>query len=387
MSTRVHKALTAVPVSVALALSMALPATGAVREAHADELSDAQATLSQASAELDSLNKEYDSLQSQLGSLDSQISETTQKVQDAQSKMLAGRDTLSDSILSQYKSDGSLSLVNIILTSEDISDFTKNLTYYSSIQEDQAEKVAEQEQLRDTFASALSELDGQRDQQQKLIDEADQKKSQAEKVVSDASAKVSSIKEAQAQAQLAALQAQAEEMKKKEEAKQAAASSNTTQPSANWNTNTDRNQTANTNSNSSSSSSNASSNSGNKNNSSSSNSNSGSVSAGWKTGVASAYGGSSDKSTPNPGTTATGAICNDSSMGVAIPMSWPNYRSYLGHAVEIKYGGKTVVATINDCGNMGGGSRALDLQPGVFKAFGFSTCQAWGVRTVSYRIL
>ena len=74
-------------------------------------------------------------------------------------------------------------------------------------------------------------------------------------------------------------------------------------------------------------------------------------------------------------------------MGVASPMSWPNYRSYLGHAVEIKYGGKTVVATINDCGNMGGGSRALDLQPGVFKAFGFSTCQAWGVRTVSYRIL
>ena len=36
---------------------------------------------------------------------------------------------------------------------------------------------------------------------------------------------------------------------------------------------------------------------------------------------------------------------------------------------------------------MGGGSRALDLQPGVFKAFGFSTCQAWGVRTVSYRFL
>ena len=392
MSTRVHKAFTAVPVSVALALSMALPATGAVREAHADELSDAQATLSQASAELDSLNKEYDSLQSQLGSLDSQISDTTQKVQDAQSKMLAGRDTLSDAILSQYKSDGALSLVNIVLTSENISDFTKNLTYYSSIQQDQAEKVAEQEQLRDTFSQALSELDGQRDQQQQLIDQADQKKSQAEKVVSDASAKVSSIKEEQAQAQLAALQAQAEEMKKKEEAKQAAAtaSSNNTQTSSKWNTDTDRNQTANTNSSSNS----GSSNSGNKNNSSSSssssssnNSNSGSTSAGWKTGAASAYGGSSDKGTPNPGTTATGAVCNDTSMGVAVPLSWPNCRSYLGRAVEIKYGGKTVIATINDLGNMGGGSRALDLQPGVFKAFGFSTCQAWGVRTVSYRIL
>lgn len=374
MATRVHKALTAVPVSLALAFSMALPATGAVREAHADELSDAQATLSQASAELDSLNKEYDALQAQLSGLDSQISETTQKVQDAQQKMLEGRETLSDSILSQYKGDGSLSLVNIVLSSEDISEFTKNLTYYSSIQEDQAQKVAEQEQLRDTFSSALNELDTQRDEQQKLIDEAEQKKSQAEKVVSDASAKVSSIKEEQAQAQLAALQAQAAEMQKKEEAKQQA-SSNASQPNSNWNTNTDRNPSANTDS------------SSNSNSSNSSNSNSGSVSAGWKTGVASAYGGSSDASTPNPGTTATGAICNDSSMGVAVPMSWPNYRSYLGRAVEIKYGGKTVIATVNDCGYMGGGSRALDLQPGVFKAFGFSTCQAWGVRTVSYRFL
>ena len=377
MATRVHKALTAVPVSLALALSMALPATGAVREAHADELSDAQATLSQASAELDSLNKEYDALQAQLSGLDSQISETTQKVQDAQQKMLEGRETLSDSILSQYKGDGSLSLVNIVLSSEDISEFTKNLTYYSSIQEDQAQKVAEQEQLRDTFSSALNELDTQRDEQQKLIDEAEQKKSQAEKVVSDASSKVSSIKEEQAQAQLAALQAQAAEMQKKEEAKQQA-SSNASQPNSNWNTNTDRNPSANTDSSSSNNSSNSSN---------SSNSNSGSVSAGWKTGAASAYGGSSDASTPNPGTTATGAICNDSSMGVAVPMSWPNYRSYLGRAVEIKYGGKTVIATVNDCGYMGGGSRALDLQPGVFKAFGFSTCQAWGVRTVSYRFL
>ena len=163
-------------------------------------------------------------------------------------------------------------------------------------------------------------------------------------------------------------------MQKKEEAKQQA-SSNASQPNSNWNTNTDRNPSANTNS------------SSNSNSSNSSNSNSGSVRAGWKTGAASAYGGSSDASTPNPGTTATGAICNDSSMGVAVPMSWPNYRSYLGRAVEIKYGGKTVIATVNDCGYMGGGSRALDLQPGVFKAFGFSTCQAWGVRTVSYRFL
>lgn len=377
MFNTAHKAFFAVPLCVVLAASVALPLPGSLRQAHADELSDAQATLSAASAELNSINKEYDSLQQQLSSLDGQISETTEKVLTAQQQMLKGRDTLSDAILSQYKSDGALSLVGIVLSSTNIADFTKNLTYYTAIQEDEAEKVAEQKQLRDTFASSLEELDSQRDQQQKLLNEAEQKKAQAQKVVSDASAKVSSIQEAQAQAALAALQAQAEQMKA-EEQKQAQAQTQTKE-SANWNTNTDRNTSANTNSNSSSS--NSSSNSG------SSSSGSSDSSTGWKTGVASAYGGSSDASTPNPGTTATGAVCNDSSMGVAIPMAWSNYRSYFGHAVEIKYGGKTVVATINDCGGMGGGSRSLDLQPGVFKAFGFSTCQDWGLRTVSYRIL
>ncbi len=108
---------------------------------------------------------------------------------------------------------------------------------------------------------------------------------------------------------------------------------------------------------------------------------------GWLSGTASAYGGKTDPSTPNPGTTATGAVCDDNSMGVAVPKSLKNYRSYFGRTVEIKYGGKTVYATVNDCGSMGGGSRVLDLQPGVWKAFGFSSCKGWGLRTVKYRFL
>lgn len=108
---------------------------------------------------------------------------------------------------------------------------------------------------------------------------------------------------------------------------------------------------------------------------------------GWRTGVASAYGGWSDPSTGAVCSTATGAVCDDWSMGVAVPMAWSGYRSYFNRSVEISYNGQSVIATVNDCGYMGGGSRALDLQPGVFKAFGFSTCDAWGLRTVSYRFL
>ncbi len=106
--------------------------------------------------------------------------------------------------------------------------------------------------------------------------------------------------------------------------------------------------------------------------------------SGWSQGPASAYGGATD---PGCGsTTATGARVTESSMGVAIPMAWGR-RDLLGHKVMIAYGNKVVTATINDVGGMGGGSRHLDLQPGVFRAFGYSSCNSWGVRTVKYKIL
>lgn len=366
MCTRIKKAFCATAMSILLALSL-LPCLG-VQAAYADELSDAQATLDDASAQLDAISAEYNDLQTEINNLDAEIATTTQKVQEAQQAMLDGQKVLGDAVLAEYKSDGGLSLVNIVLTSESISDFVTNMTYYTAIQEDQAEIIEEQRQLNETFNAALDDLNTQRDSQQAVLDQAEAKKAEAEKVVSDASAKVSSIKESQAA--LAALQAKAAQVGQTQQ------DSNQQQAvSPDWNTNVDR-----------PAASGGVTDSGNNNSSGGSNSSSDS-SKGWKSGLASAYGGSSDPSVSNPAHTASGAICNDSSMGVAIPMSWSNYRSYFGRAIEIKYGGKTVVATINDCGGLGGGARSLDLQPGVFKAFGFSTCQAWGVRTVSYRIL
>lgn len=108
---------------------------------------------------------------------------------------------------------------------------------------------------------------------------------------------------------------------------------------------------------------------------------------GWKTGTASAYGGYSDAQIGSNAHTATGAAVTESSMGVAIPLAWGNVRSYYGRQVEISYNGQSVIATVNDCGGMGGGSRVLDLQPGVFHAFGASSCNDWGLRTVKYRFL
>ena len=99
-------------------------------------------------------------------------------------------------------------------------------------------------------------------------------------------------------------------------------------------------------------------------------------------GTAGAYGGSDN---PGKTTTATGETVDDYSMGVAIPMSWPNYHLYLGKTILINYGGMTVLAKINDVGVLAG--KDLDLQPGVFRSFGFKSCTDWGIRSISYCVL
>lgn len=100
----------------------------------------------------------------------------------------------------------------------------------------------------------------------------------------------------------------------------------------------------------------------------------------WLTGAASGY----TLSPTGPNITASGIELTHSSVTVAVPAS----QSYLlGSIVEICYDGKVVIATVTDTGGFAGYGRALDFAPGVFKAFGASTPEEWGVRTVSYRFL
>ncbi|MDR2957735.1 MAG: septal ring lytic transglycosylase RlpA family protein [Coriobacteriales bacterium] len=99
----------------------------------------------------------------------------------------------------------------------------------------------------------------------------------------------------------------------------------------------------------------------------------------WNSGLASAYGdGFINK------WTAIGHEVTEDSMGVAVPVSWAYL---LGRTVEIEYGGTVVTAIINDTGPFAQWGRVLDLQPGVWKAFGFEDEYEWGVRTVRYRIV
>ena len=101
----------------------------------------------------------------------------------------------------------------------------------------------------------------------------------------------------------------------------------------------------------------------------------------WMCGLASGY--DVDNNTGGSAT-ASGSILTSDSVTVAVPAS---QRYLLGRTVEIRYGGKTITATVTDTGGFASYGRVLDLAGGCWKAFGFSSCYDWGVRAVQYRFL
>ena len=107
----------------------------------------------------------------------------------------------------------------------------------------------------------------------------------------------------------------------------------------------------------------------------------------WSCGAASGYNiTTNDDGAGNFGVTDTssGIALTDNSITVAVPAA----QSYLvGSIVEICYDGKVVIATVTDTGGFAQYGRALDLAPGVYKAFGASAPSDWGVRNVYYRFL
>ena len=363
-------------------LAAALSAPGVAPAAWADSVTDAQATLDEAEARLTQISDEHAKLQQEADDLQVQIDDAVEGVMAAQSEMQEGRARLGEMVAYEYKTGG-VGVLKVILESENLSELLDNLHYVDSMQKAQAEEIDLQRQREEAFTAALDDLNDKKDAQMAKVDQAEKKSAEAAQVVSNAEARLSKAQDEAAAAEaerLAALKAQAEALAAEQEA---AAQAEAAQEEAAAQEQADDANAAG----SGDAGADAPGGSSNGGGASNGGSNNGSDSsqAGWKTGSASAYGSESDGTLG--ASTATGAVVTETSMGVAIPLSWPNARSYLGRQVEISYGGSTVIATVNDLGGMGGGSRSLDLQPGVWKAFGASSCFDWGVRTVSYRFL
>lgn len=380
-----------VPVAVPASAAGAYASPGT---AYADEVSDAeqavddaQATLDGAEADLGSIAQQHSELKQEVEALQARIDETTAQAMEAQRAVIEGREAIGRIAVHEYRSGGAGSLLTLLLGAESLDELLSNMFYLNAVAEYQSDEVAAQKERQDRYDALLGELNAQKDEQDAKLAELEAKQAEAADVVASAADKLQNAQGDYA-ARLAALQEMSQSLAASDSGEGAAIDEG-------WNTNTHPSDVEGGGTvqqdpapapDAGSGSGSASESTGGSGSGSGSSGTSGSD-AGWMTGVASAYGGSTDPYTPNPGTTATGALCDDYSMGVAVPMAWPNYRSYFGRTVEISYNGMTVLATVNDCGYMGGGSRSLDLQPGVWKAFGFSSCNAWGLRTVSYRFL
>lgn len=386
VSWRVPNAILAGTLTLALCSGGIVFGEGAFSRAWADEaeeaqkaVDDAQATLEDAEAHMESIAGDYDALKQDVEELQARVDEISAQAMEAQQAVIEGRAALGKTAVHEYTNGGtSHSLVAMVLEAQSFSDLIRNLTYLDSIMQFHADEVEAQKERSAKYEKLIDDLNFQKDEQEKKLEELEAKRAEAETVLSEANSKLANAQSDQA-ARLEALKQKAEEL---------AAADGATEPVIAENADTiaredvvgsgtpvqpnpDPDPPAPTPAPSPEPAPEPTPDPG----------------ISWSTGVASAYGGSTDPYTPNPGTTATGAVCDDNSMGVAIPMSWPNFRSYFGRTVEISYNGQTVLATVNDCGGMGGGSRSLDLQPGVWKAFGFSSCLDWGLRTVNYRFL
>lgn len=330
--------------------------------ASAVTVSEARAVLDSAEAQMQSITAECDALNAEIQELQTRIDETVAQAMVAQEAVIAGRQKLSDTAVYDYREGMAESMLELVLGSGNFEDLLRNIEYVSQLMEFHAEEVQAQKARKAELDAISAELDEQKQAQEEALAELEEKRAEAERVVASAAQQLANAEAAEA-ARLAALQAAAQQMQQNQNQGSGPEVSEDANTTGRQDAVPDGTPVV-----------------GGGNNENTSGGT-------WYTGIASAYGGSSDPYTPNPGTTATGALCDDNSMGVAVPMSMPNYRSYFGRTVEIRYNGMTVYAVVNDCGYMGNGSRVLDLQPGVFKAFGYSNCYAWGLRTVSYRFL
>lgn len=321
-----------------------------------------EAVLDEAQARLDEISREYDALSSEVSDLQAQIDDLAVQVLDAQQAMLDGRASLGSTVLYEYRGGSVSALLGVLMGSSDLSELTRNMNYVNQIMDHQAEEINSQKELRENFTRVSDRLTAQKDAQDAKLEELATKREEATAVVEEASAQVEAdnarIEQMRKQADQFIWGGVKEEPKPEEPANDAPSSS--------------------------SSSNSAAANNGGGNAAAAP-----SDLSGFRSVMSSAYGGSSDKSTGPNAITATGAACNDSSMGVAIPLSWSNRAKYYGKTVEIAYNGRLVYATINDCGNMDKYGCELDLQPGVWKALDPSctTCAQWGHRTIKYRII
>lgn len=315
--------------TAALALTLAMPGV-----ARATSLSELQSRIDQS-------NEAYNTAVAHANELQDQIDANEARLAQIEEELPAKKDAAAKSLRVSYKMQaGGGDLIQLLLSSEDFNEVVSTLQYLEKITshnnaavEDLAQATDELEQLQSALASQKAQVDSEVQSALSSLNEANDARDQYE-------AQMAAQQAAQVR-QAAAQQAPAQQVADQQGAS-GSDSATKSDSSASQDVETDGE---------------------------------------WMCGLASAY----DVDNNTGGTaTASGAILTGDSVTVAVPAS---QYYLLGRTVEIRYGGKTITATVTDTGGFASCGRVLDLAGGCWKAFGFSSCYDWGVRAVQYRFL
>lgn len=316
-------------------------------------------TLDELQAKVDEAAKAYDDATQRVNELNAKADEQQAKIAEIQQQLPAQQEKASEAMRSQYKmQQNTPGLVSLLLSSSDFSDFLTTYQYIDAIQADNVQQADQLAKMQQELVGSQQQLEVAQAEATQEQQNAEQAMNQAQQALSDlnqqmiAQQKAEEESKAQADAQAAASaaaaqqqdQAAADQQAAQEEEQKAEQQPQQSNPNAEDGSEVESDGE-------------------------------------WMFGSASAY-SPSDNTGGNA--TASGELLTWDSVTVAVPIS---QRYLLGRTVQIRYNGKTVNAKVTDVGGFAAYGRALDLAPGVWKAFGFSSTGSWGVRNVQYRFL
>ncbi|MCF0104028.1 MAG: recombination mediator protein UvsY, partial [Eggerthellaceae bacterium] len=246
-------------------------------------------TLEDAKVNLSIIQNKYNELMNQINTIQQDLDAKVEEALPVQQEYFQGRQQVADLLRDQYKDSSSGEILNLILDSTSLKDFFQQLDYAGHIIAYRTSVLAEQQQRANAFQTKLDELNSERDQQCILLLDLQRKKDLAERILAEAKAKFGNV-----------------DLSFNQDIDNSSGSSispfrpdPTPTPVPEPDPQPEPSE------------------------------------EGWRTGIASAYGGSSDPYTPNPGISCIGELVDDWSCGVAVPMAWGNYRSYLRRNVLI----------------------------------------------------
>lgn len=352
----------------------ATPSTRAELKRLQSRVSSAAATYAEATAKADELN-------AQVAAIADEIIHIEQELLPARQRRAA--EAASDLYKTHSSNGGAISL---LLNAGSFADFINLTKYLGTVQSANVSALNELNDLEDQLNGKLDELGRAKDQADAELSRAAQALGDAQGAAAQIQAKANAEDAAEAEIARQAAE-QAAQLQAQQNASQGNGGATQTPPEGGSQNAGDSNQGQHGGSSggdshaggATSGNGNASGNAGGGTSSgtgggNSNNDGGGDTTGSWKTGVASYYGiGDGFMG----GTTANGETVTETSMGIAM-LNVP-----FGTRVEIRYGGRSVIAYVNDRGPYAHG-RVIDMQPAVARALNFLSV---GVGTVQYRFL